>query len=550
MRLRSVFASIAILLLLPAAASAVPRYAAPAGAEIGTCASDAPCTFKRAVEIAADGDEVIVLPGEHTVSGVLQKPFVTVHIHGTATGASAPLITFTDGGWLALGTVESTVRDVRVEGSTNAVVSGIIERVYVHTPGGSACQAAQVLDSVCWSGAGRGVFVGAGDVLVRNVTAYGGAYGIQVQTSSAGKAGVSVTNTIARGGTKDVYAAGSTDSGSDLSAVVTLDHSNFVTTGVPDADGNTIQPGAGNQSGDPKLVSPAAGNFHQTAASPTHDAGVAAPGTDLDGDPRQLGAATDIGADESPVAPVGSSGAASEVTPTGATLHGSVATGGAATNAVFEYAASPLLGFTAGAVTLPGAAGPTPVSTRLEGLVPGTTYYFRVAATNGYGTGLGVVLSFTTPGVPGGGGGVDTEPPVLGSLALSAKRFRVGPGSTPVAAAAAVRGTVLSFRVSEAATATIAVQRGRAGRRKAGRCVAPSKAKPGARRCTRWTTRATLTRAAAAAGKVSVPFSGRVGNASLSKKLPPGRYRFRVVATDAAGNASDPATIRFRIVRR
>jgi hypothetical protein len=145
---------------------------------------------------------------------------------------------------------------------------------------------------------------------------------------------------------------------------------------------------------------------------------------------------------------------------------------------------------------------------------------------------------------------VDTEPPVLGSLAVSAKRFRVGPGITAVAAAAAVRGTTLSFRVSEAATARIAVQRGLPGRRKAGRCVAPSKARRSARRCTRWTTRATLTRAVAAAGKVSVPFSGRIGSASLSKKLAPGRYRFRVVAADAAGNASDPATIRFRIVRR
>jgi hypothetical protein len=75
---------------------------------------------------------------------------VTVHVHGTATGASTPLITFTDGGWLALGTVESTLRDVRVEGASNAVTTpGTIERVYAHTPGGSACQGSQVLDSVC-----------------------------------------------------------------------------------------------------------------------------------------------------------------------------------------------------------------------------------------------------------------------------------------------------------------------------------------------------------------------------------------------------------------
>jgi hypothetical protein len=46
-----------------------------------------------------------------------------------------------------------------------------------------------------------------------------------------------------------------------------------------------------------------------------------------------------------------------------------------------------------------------------------------------------------------------------------------------------------------------------------------------------------------------VPFSGRIGTRALSKRLTVGRYRFRVVAADAAGNPSEPVTIAFRIVR-
>jgi hypothetical protein len=51
-------------------------------------------------------------------------------------------------------------------------------------------------------------------------------------------------------------------------------------------------------------------------------------------------------------------------------------------------------------------------------------------------------------------------------------------------------------------------------------------------------------------GRNSVPFSGRVGASGITRRLGPGKHRFRVVARDAAGNRSNPATRRFRIVRR
>ena len=36
----------------------------------------------------------------------------------------------------------------------------------------------------------------------------------------------------------------------------------------------------------------------------------------------------------------------------------------------------------------------------------------------------------------------------------------------------------------------------------------------------------------------------------LTRRLKPGRHRFRAVVTDAAGNASEPSVKGFRVVRR
>jgi hypothetical protein len=78
--------------------------------------------------------------------------------------------------------------------------------------------------------------------------------------------------------------------------------------------------------------------------------------------------------------------------------------------------------------------------------------------------------------------------------------------------------------------------------------VPPRRARAGARRCTRWQAVVTLTRAAGA-GTTRVAFSGRVGTRRLSRVLAPGRYRFRVNLKDKAGNRSEPAVIKFRVVR-
>jgi hypothetical protein len=111
------------------------------------------------------------------------------------------------------------------------------------------------------------------------------------------------------------------------------------------------------------------------------------------------------------------------------------------------------------------------------------------------------------------------------------------------AAFRAGRSSTVRVTLSEGASIVLRVERVRSGRRKAGRCVKPSRAPRGAR-CKRFEGAGTLTRAGVA-GPNSIAFRGRVGGRSL----PPGGYRLSLVATDAAGNASTPRRLLFRIVK-
>ena len=109
--------------------------------------------------------------------------------------------------------------------------------------------------------------------------------------------------------------------------------------------------------------------------------------------------------------------------------------------------------------------------------------------------------------------------------ALSAQAAPPAAGSTPAtpkAKKAAPVGTVLRYRLSEAATVTVD--------------VLPAK---GTKFLTRLTRRAK-------AGARSLAFSGRV----KGRTLRPGSYRLVVRATDAAGNRSAARTVRFKVVRR
>lgn len=162
--------------------------------------------------------------------------------------------------------------------------------------------------------------------------------------------------------------------------------------------------------------------------------------------------------------------------------------------------------------------------------------------------GMEVLLSWTFcpagQNCAGGGGGTDRVAPVLQRPAFGPSTFRVSPRNTPISAAAPL-GTTLKFKLSENSDVSIAIQRPAAGRLSKGKCVKPTKRLARAKRCTRWTTVATLKRKAIPAGSVSVPFTGRIRNRALT----PGRYRAQITALDAAKNRSKAGLASFRIVK-
>jgi PKD repeat protein len=122
------------------------------------------------------------------------------------------------------------------------------------------------------------------------------------------------------------------------------------------------------------------------------------------------------------------------------------------------------------------------------------------------------------PGVPP----VDSTPPSVTKVSLTNRRFRVGRAATVRSAAAkkTPAGTTLRLTLSERATVSIAIARGK-------------------------TASGTLVRKNLGPGKVSVVFSGRIG----SKALKPGTYTATITATDAAGNRSKAVHIKFTVVR-
>ena len=132
---------------------------------------------------------------------------------------------------------------------------------------------------------------------------------------------------------------------------------------------------------------------------------------------------------------------------------------------------------------------------------------------------------------PAGGGGTsvggaaDSTAPLVSRARALPNRFAVAARRTArsaaVRAGGLARGTRFAFKLSEAASTRIRIK----GRRR-GRALV-------------------LTRARTRAGANRIRFSGRVGR----RILRPGVYRATITATDAAGNRSKPARVRFRVVR-
>ena len=99
-------------------------------------------------------------------------------------------------------------------------------------------------------------------------------------------------------------------------------------------------------------------------------------------------------------APRVTTGAASAVAPTGATVQAVVDPRGNATQVVLEYGPTAAYGATSAPVAVPNGADPVTVAGVLAGLTPSTTYHVRARATNAGGSATGADTTFTTTAAP------------------------------------------------------------------------------------------------------------------------------------------------------
>ena len=101
------------------------------------------------------------------------------------------------------------------------------------------------------------------------------------------------------------------------------------------------------------------------------------------------------------MAPTVTTGAASGVTQVSATVAATVNPQGVATSCRFDYGTSTSYGASAPCAADPGTGtSAAPVSAALSGLAAGTTYHYRIVASNAGGTSPGADGSFTTQSAP------------------------------------------------------------------------------------------------------------------------------------------------------
>ncbi len=189
-----------------------------------------------------------------------------------------------------------------------------------------------------------------------------------------------------------------------------------------------------------------------------------------------------------PVPPAATTGAASDLTLTSATVAGTVDANGSPTTWYVEYGTTTSYGLTTATKDAGDGNAPVPITAALTGLTSDTTYHYRTVATNAAGTARGADRSLRT-----------VRPPTpLAPTASTGAIADLGPRGVTLTGSVNPRGTATRYRFE-------------------------------------WGTGTSLNRAtayvAAGAGTAAIPVA-----TSLALE-PNTRYSYRVVATNAAGTA-------------
>ena len=180
-------------------------------------------------------------------------------------------------------------------------------------------------------------------------------------------------------------------------------------------------------------------------------------------------------------------------------------------------------------VTTPGGTSTASLGDQFSYIVPAPT-----------------VTSIEPTQSPGGQWGLAALPvPTVANAAQSHSTWSEGNRLATFSRKKPPVGTTFSFILNEQARVSFAFTQQVGGRKAKGKCVAQTKKNRHKPSCKRTVTRGTLS-FTGHVGTNKVSFQGRI---SASKKLPLGRYKLVIIATNAAGQRSSPKSLSFTIVK-
>ena len=520
-----------VTLALASSASATTYYVTPTGGGV-VCSQAAPCDLPTAAGISVNGDIVNVGAGSYSLSGSVYVGQPGVTITGTP-GDGRPTIT-TPGAFISGIPSNLHLRDLRItaNATSNAPIaanSATIDRVDVAISAG-IYPAIAVRDLTLRDSVVRSVTAGGVGVVTANGTIVGSTIVANADPTSRGvsvypdywaepTAVTRIGNSIVIGGTDSIDVSPGSSSTVDLS----IDYSSY--TSIQNATGTGVTTHVGTHNvGAPMLVDlPGRTDIHQVDGSPTINAGKpgeATSGLDFEGTPRLLGSAPDIGAHEKLVKAGALIRAADLVTDRGARLRATITPGDLGdTQYYFQTRTTGAYGTGTTPVTLTGTQ--QRLVTHSLAFPASTTVYYRVVATNAFGTTYSAETSFRTA----------APRPRVGAITFGSTTIHSG---SPFTA---------RFNLSKRARVVVTLTRLRAGRLSSGVCSLTATT---GTRCTKRIRRAVLS-SILSAGRPTVR---TIGATPGGHPLAPGRYEIRVTPIDlVSGLIGTAQTATFTVVR-